>query len=813
MNWIPHFASGSLAIAGLLCALGPVLIHLLNRRRFRRVEWAAMEFLAEALRQQRRRRRLRDLLLLLLRTTAVLLVGLALARPYFSGPNVSFDAGSPRHLILLIDNSLSMSYRPVNATLLQQAKQEARQLIESLPDGSQVTVMSTCGSPPTHSTPLRDLGYAVRELEAVEVVDAACRFDDVVGRIRTAVLTATPLPDQVVLVTDLQRRNWPPNLDDRLMAHLPKLFIRPVTADHWDNAWIEDVRPTEELVGLPGPVVVRVTVRHIGTSGRKTQLTVRLNDQVVATRSLELLPGQSERVITFECPLDEVSVSPAGVVYVPLQASLSPDRLEGDDQRTVMIPMGAAIPVVFVDQVADHDENPIFGRLGETRPLRQLASAHVHAANAHPLLDVRHVSIEQLDPSLLSTARLVVLGGVYDPGSAVAELREYVQQGGRLLIGAGEGFDAAAWNRTAWLQGQGILPAPLLETPVGQSPIGAEAAELVPFTLAWDDDASDDSSADPLLRIPGLSDHELRALYREPLFFQAIAIASHADQQERAQGAARPTTQSSGSSASPLPPADGVRSSAQDMHSLQDNDCRVVARFEDVARTPFLVTRRVGKGEIVFASTSFLPTWNNMAQTNAVILWDHLMRLLIRGTLPSRDYISQEQITTLVPHGHRGLKVQLERPGQVGGIETLEVRFTPAGELGLTFHNAWTRGCYQLTTLPPSQQGSAYPVEPWKEQLSVNGPPEESDLSALTPLQLRDQIVDPGIGRLLAEDEGGFAAGPAEGGSRLWRWLLAAVLLLLLTELLLLAISSRHAQHRSAGSGSGQPNDWVHFPS
>ncbi len=67
MNWIPQLATGYFAIAGLACAAGPIVIHLLNRRRYRRVEWAAMDFLAEALQQQRRRLNLRDLLLLFLR--------------------------------------------------------------------------------------------------------------------------------------------------------------------------------------------------------------------------------------------------------------------------------------------------------------------------------------------------------------------------------------------------------------------------------------------------------------------------------------------------------------------------------------------------------------------------------------------------------------------------------------------------------------------------------------------------------------------------------------------------------------------------
>ena len=79
------------AIAGVICACGPIIIHLLNRRRFRVVQWAAMDFLREAMQRNRRIMQLRDILLLCLRTLAVLFFGLALARPFCTLRQETFD--------------------------------------------------------------------------------------------------------------------------------------------------------------------------------------------------------------------------------------------------------------------------------------------------------------------------------------------------------------------------------------------------------------------------------------------------------------------------------------------------------------------------------------------------------------------------------------------------------------------------------------------------------------------------------------------------------------------------------------------------
>jgi len=63
----------------------PILIHLLARRRFRRIRWAAMDFLLDAERRNRRRMRLEEWILLLLRCLAVLLLALLVARPFGRG--------------------------------------------------------------------------------------------------------------------------------------------------------------------------------------------------------------------------------------------------------------------------------------------------------------------------------------------------------------------------------------------------------------------------------------------------------------------------------------------------------------------------------------------------------------------------------------------------------------------------------------------------------------------------------------------------------------------------------------------------------
>ena len=173
---MPSFGFTMFAVAGAVAAAGPIVIHLLNRRRFRVISWAAMDFLREAVKRNRRILKLRDILLLVLRTAAVLLFGLALARPYFAGSNtVAAESGQPLHAILLVDNSMSMGYHSEGQTqtLLEEAKTTAKKMIEDLPDGSRVSIIPLCGGGSFSRDAYRTKKDATDALDRIELTDRA----------------------------------------------------------------------------------------------------------------------------------------------------------------------------------------------------------------------------------------------------------------------------------------------------------------------------------------------------------------------------------------------------------------------------------------------------------------------------------------------------------------------------------------------------------------------------------------------------------------------------------------------------------------
>jgi hypothetical protein len=93
----------------------PIVIHLVNQRRFQTVPWAAMRFLLEANRMSSGYTRLRQWLILAMRTLAVLALILFTSRPLTSGIMALLNGESGTQAIVILDRSPSMGDRLPNS--------------------------------------------------------------------------------------------------------------------------------------------------------------------------------------------------------------------------------------------------------------------------------------------------------------------------------------------------------------------------------------------------------------------------------------------------------------------------------------------------------------------------------------------------------------------------------------------------------------------------------------------------------------------------------------------------------------------------
>ena len=142
------FSNLPLLQMGIAAVSLPIIIHLLNRRKYRERSWAAMRFLLAAIRKNQRKIRVEQWLLLAVRTLLILCVVSAMAKPFLESLGaLPLLPGQRTHRVIVIDGSLSMSYTPAETNRFDQAKALAAQLVRDARRGDALSVVLLADPP------------------------------------------------------------------------------------------------------------------------------------------------------------------------------------------------------------------------------------------------------------------------------------------------------------------------------------------------------------------------------------------------------------------------------------------------------------------------------------------------------------------------------------------------------------------------------------------------------------------------------------------------------------------------------------------
>ncbi|MGH7145686.1 MAG: BatA domain-containing protein [Planctomycetota bacterium] len=292
----------SLMLAGMALAGVPVAIHLFYRLRRRRVIFPALRFLQKTNTVHSARLKLRDLLLLLCRVLAVLCLVVAFARPYFIGQQLEAGVESGAvDLVVVVDNSASMSYKPDQVSRLEMAREAALRLIAKRQSGDRVGVLeATRPNDPV----LRLDGVLSRAVAAVKNIPQRFGADRPLDALTTACNSFADDPadkhtHRVVILSDMQAAHWPAADLARRIAPLVDKFHVEV-----------------QLVDLSDPTPGNPAVLSVGSSAPR--VTAPSPDTAVTGIHVDLAGYAPHQAAPVTVTVHRVDTKPAGVLPVKL---------------------------------------------------------------------------------------------------------------------------------------------------------------------------------------------------------------------------------------------------------------------------------------------------------------------------------------------------------------------------------------------------------------------------------------------------------------------------------------------------------------
>lgn len=445
-------------LPGLIAVSIPVIIHLLNRRRFRKVPWAAMRFLKVSVEQNQRRMKLEDLILLLLRCALVAVLVFALARPVVDG--LQGLPGSKVAVAVVIDNSASMGAREGDRSRLALARRAAVEVLEGLPAGSPVAVMT----PFRPDEPTSERSLARQRIENVGQTDRHADLLSALEEAARAVDGQSAAEEEIYLITDGHAEEWSAfaSLHEKVreLSAGRKLHLVLVGSPADANLGISRLAPSGSLPAVGRPFRLEADIANHGKAPvSEVPVQLLVNGQPLEESRVidEIQPGRSESV-TFYATLPSAG-------YHRVTVALGGDSFPFDDRRTVVVRAVEEVRVLLVD-----GEPGAEARESETFFLRHALAPVAEEGRASYPVKPRIVTGSELGSEKLADYDAVVLANVADLALPLAErLTDYVEGGGGLLVFPGDNVRIEFYN-TMLHSRHGLLPAALVPHRPGEGP-------------------------------------------------------------------------------------------------------------------------------------------------------------------------------------------------------------------------------------------------------------------------------------------------------------------------------------------------------
>jgi hypothetical protein len=503
---------------GLAAVSVPIIIHLINRLRYKKVHWAAMEFLLKAMQKHKRKLLMEQLLLLLMRIAVILLIVLLIVRPTWFLGGEGNEAGSVHHHVFLLDDSLSShdlddAQRPDGANVFRRGTQ----LLVDLSQAHALTSANHHWTVLLWSNPANpEVGLPVSTEKAQGTrmtTEEATRLRERLEELKPSYLAITPLPvlQQAVkhldlvkegrkhlhIVGDFRKTTWQAAGEEAyaLLADLSKqgkvrlqfhdlarpergptpgeappahgnLVITQLVAKPRRNPDATSISDLPLRVVTPRlPFDVHVTVRNFGAAEHsKLRLTLRSDGVGRGERLIDRLAGGEERTFVFN--LEYAADEPAGIksLSAKLEDPDGRDHLAVDDVRFGFVELRAKVPVLIVDPDARNSDavtDWLFVAAALTGSDRTGVKPDV--ITPRDLTNRKNLS-QYAVVYLLNVAGVGRSEGDLDE-DGMRNLERYARNGGSLVFFLGPRTNVASFNDRLYAKGQGVFPAPLLFRP------------------------------------------------------------------------------------------------------------------------------------------------------------------------------------------------------------------------------------------------------------------------------------------------------------------------------------------------------------
>jgi len=394
----------------------PVIIHLFNFRRFKRVYFSNVEFLKELKQETQKKSKVKHLLVLFSRILAISCLVFAFAQPFIPVTENKINAkGSV--VSVYIDNSFSMEALSSKGSLFEEAKSKALEIADVYKPADLFQIL-------TNDFEGKHQAYVTKEefirmLNELDVSPSVKKFSEVITRqndlfsaVNSYGKVAYIISDFQKITTDIMQIKADTNIEVNLIPLIP---------NETNNIYIDSCWFAYPVMQVNQQVQLNVLFKNVSDNdAKKIPVKLSVNGKQKALASIDI-PAGSEAEVKLPYTIGTKGIQ-SGVVEIIDYPVIFDDKFYfsyniSEVKRVVCIS----------DKTESVYINSLFGK----------DSAFVFV----------NMDVNRLDYSGLSDYKLIILNELKTLSSGLMqELEQYVQNGGSLLVFPSSDADLNAYK-------------------------------------------------------------------------------------------------------------------------------------------------------------------------------------------------------------------------------------------------------------------------------------------------------------------------------------------------------------------------------
>jgi hypothetical protein len=286
MNFLfPTFLIGLAAIAI------PIIIHLFNFRKYKKVYFTNVQFLKELKQESDSKSKLKEWLILAMRILAIVCLVFAFAQPFIPG-KVKTVQGE-KAVSVYIDNSFSMESTNKKGTLLENAKTYATEIVNTF-NASDKFQLLTNDFEGKHQRFISKEEF-IEQLNDVKISSATKSINDVIKRQQDFLQNSSAKNKRIFLLSDFQKNTSvisKIDIDTSIAISCIPIISSEVNNVYIDSVWFETPVQQYETQQIIHAVVINKSNKDIENGSLK----LYINDAQVSLASFNVSAGNKKDV-------------------------------------------------------------------------------------------------------------------------------------------------------------------------------------------------------------------------------------------------------------------------------------------------------------------------------------------------------------------------------------------------------------------------------------------------------------------------------------------------------------------------------------